>query len=228
MPIFFQQDIDESTKLAIWKIEEEESFFLSQVPLQREITHPHKRLQHLAGRYLLKYLFADFPLELIQIADTRKPYLENEVYHFSISHCGAFAAVIASRVNRVGIDIEKAAEKVNRIRHKFISEEEHKMLDAHDTVFRGVWPPEQNADATLPPLTHSTLTATLIWSCKEAAFKWYGLGGVDFKEHMIIQGIAAKGEWSFESVMCFKKNEELFLAILSIFFDELCLSYVVT
>ena len=32
MPLFFQQDIDDSTKLAIWKIEEEESFF--NVPLQ--------------------------------------------------------------------------------------------------------------------------------------------------------------------------------------------------
>ena len=73
MPLFFQQDIDDTTRLAIWKIEEEEAFF--HVPLQREITHPHKRLQHLAGRYLLKYLFPDFPTELIRIADTRKPFL---------------------------------------------------------------------------------------------------------------------------------------------------------
>ena len=102
MPIFFQQDIDESTRLAIWEIGEEESFFLSQVPLQREITHPHKRLQHLAGRYLLKYLFPDFPVELILIADTRKPYLEDEAYHFSISHCDNYAAVVASKESRVG------------------------------------------------------------------------------------------------------------------------------
>ena len=130
MPIFFQQDIDRSTKLAIWKIKEEASFFLAQVPLQREITHPHKRLQHLAGRYLLNYLFPDFPLQLIQIADTRKPYLEDEAYHFSISHCGNYAAVIVSKENRVGIDIEMATEKVNRIRHKFISGAENKMLNA--------------------------------------------------------------------------------------------------
>ena len=61
MPLFYQQDINEFTRLAVWQIAEEEDFFLQQVPLQREITHPHKRLQQLAGRLLLKEMFPDFP-----------------------------------------------------------------------------------------------------------------------------------------------------------------------
>ncbi len=124
MPIFFQQDIDKDTKLAVWKIEEEESFFLQHVPLQREITHPHKRLQHLAGRYLLQYLFPDFPISLIKIADTRKPFLENEGYHFSISHCGSYAAALVSKTKRVGVDIEVPTHKVEKIKHKFLQDAE--------------------------------------------------------------------------------------------------------
>ena len=112
MPIFYQQDIDTYTRLAIWKLEEAEDFFLKAVPLQREITHPHKRLQHLAGRWLLKYLFPEFPLELIRIADTRKPFLENEIFHFTISHCVDYAAVIVSEKCRVGVDIEIPTQKV--------------------------------------------------------------------------------------------------------------------
>jgi hypothetical protein len=50
MPLVYQQNINASTKLGVWHIEEPEAFFLEQVPLQREITHPNKRLQHLAGR----------------------------------------------------------------------------------------------------------------------------------------------------------------------------------
>ena len=115
MPLFFQHSINATTKLGIWKIEEPESFFLQHVPLQRSITHPHKRLQHLAGRYLLKYFFSDFPHHEILIADTRKPYLPYEQYHFSISHCGSFAAAIVSSTNRIGIDIEIPCEKVERI-----------------------------------------------------------------------------------------------------------------
>ncbi|HEY1021510.1 MAG TPA: hypothetical protein VGE06_04325, partial [Flavisolibacter sp.] len=122
MPIFFQQDIDGDTKLAVWKIEEEERFFT--VPLQREITHPHKRLQHLSGRYLLRYLFPEFPLDLIKIADTRKPYLEDEAFHFSISHCSDYAAAIVSRNKRVGVDIEVPTTKVDRIKKKFLHAEE--------------------------------------------------------------------------------------------------------
>ncbi len=154
MPIFFQQDINEHTKLAVWKIHEEEDFFLQHVPLQRSITHPHKRLQHLAGRYLLKYLFPDFPLKLIQIADTQKPFLEDEAYHFSISHCGNYAAVIVSNEERVGIDIELVSEKVEKIRKKFLTETEWAEAMHH-------W--NQPFEAVVNLLT-------LIWGCKEAVF----------------------------------------------------------
>ena len=122
LSLFYQHNINETTRLAIWKIEEQENFFLQHVPLQREITHAHKRLQHLAARYLLKHLFPDFPYKEILIADTRKPYLQNEQYHFSISHCGDYAAVIVSKGRRVGIDIELVTPKVEKIRHKFLNE----------------------------------------------------------------------------------------------------------
>ena len=168
MPIFFQQDVDVNTRLAIWKIEEEESYFLKHVPLHRDITHPHKRLQHLAGRYLLKYLFPDFPTELIRIADTRKPFLENEVYHFSISHCGDYAAVIASSAHRVGIDIEIPDIKVQRILHKFLHVEEHALLHHHESL----------------------ISSTVLWSAKESMFKWWGRGQVDFSDMLRLTGDA--------------------------------------
>ena len=106
--------------MGVWKIEESEAFFLSRVPLQRNITHPHKRLQHLAGRYLLPCLFANFPHHEIEIADTRKPFLPDEQYHFSISHCGDYAAALVSSTSRVGIDIEMITQRVDKIKHKFL------------------------------------------------------------------------------------------------------------
>lgn len=226
MPIFFQQELNADTRLAIWKIEEEEGFFLRRVPLQREITHPHKRLQHLAGRYLLKQLFPDFPTELIRIADTRKPFLEDEAYHFSISHCLDYAAVAVSRTGRPGVDIELASPKVERIRHKFVSPEE-------EAVLRRCLAPQPvgaGADAGLPGKGEEfgpESQATLLWSAKEAVFKWYGLGGVDFRAHIQLKDISRAGE-HFSSLVLFKKNEDRFLDLHSHFFEELCLSYVIT
>ncbi|WP_018629457.1 4'-phosphopantetheinyl transferase family protein [Niabella aurantiaca] len=165
MSVIFQEEINNSTRLGIWKIEEEPGFFKEKVPVHRAVTHPHKMLQHLAGRFLLQYLFPGFPYHLIQIAETRKPYLPDEAFHFSISHCGDYAAAIVSREQRVGIDIEIPVEKVVSIRHKFMSPSEMELLN---------------------PLSMEEYTQ--VWSAKEAVYKWYGLGKVDFREHIRFTG----------------------------------------
>ena len=136
-----------------------EDFFLKKVPLKRDVSHIQKRLQHLAGRYLLTELFQDFPLEEILIADTRKPYLAGEKYHFSISHFGHYAAAIVSSSSRVGVDVEKASPTIEKIRHKFLSESELVM------AFEGI---EKSG--------HRLRQLTLLWSAKESVFKWYSLG----------------------------------------------------
>jgi phosphopantetheinyl transferase len=206
MPIFYQQDIDTYTRLAIWKLEEAEDFFLKAVPLQREITHPHKRLQHLAGRWLLKYLFPEFPLELIRIADTRKPFLENEIFHFSISHCGDYAAVIVSEKCRVGVDIEIPTHKVERIKHKFLHREELELL-------------KHKGMESIVPLT-------LMWSCKEAVFKWWSYGNVDFSDQIRLLPSDLKVKGSINA--CFIEKESYDLSLHYNLFEDLCLAWVST
>ncbi len=175
MPLVYQQNINDDTKLGLWRIEEPENFFLQFVPLQKKITHPHKRLQHLAGRFLLRKLFPHFPLKLIKIAETRKPFLPGEQYHFSISHCGDYAAVIVSSKYRVGVDVEWPQQKIDIVKHKFMGTKEFtvlKMMDERDELFK----------------------LTMALSIKEAIFKWYGLGQLDFKKHMVIQQLYKEEE----------------------------------
>jgi phosphopantetheinyl transferase len=210
--IFFQHSINDATKLGIWKIEEPESFFLHKVPLKQQVTHPYKRLQHLAGRMLLPELFEDFPLQEIMIADTRKQFLEDEEYHFSISHCGNFAGAIASRENRVGVDIEFVSPRLKGISAKFLTEDESKYLEQWQYL------------STL----HLQMT-TIIWSAKEAIFKWYGAGNVDFRKHMVLDGVIVTGsdEW-IRIPFLFKKHENVSLKVMARTFDGLVLAYVVT
>ncbi|MFZ6023920.1 MAG: 4'-phosphopantetheinyl transferase family protein [Bacteroidota bacterium] len=201
MPLFYQQDINEHTRLAVWKIAEPESFFLETVTLKKEITHPHKRLQHLAGRYLLRYLFPDFPAESIAIADTRKPFLPDEQYHFSISHCGDYAAAIVSHNERVGIDVELLTPRVEKIKHKFLHPDELKMLE----------------NATVDPIT----VLTLLWSAKEAMFKWWGNGEVDFSEALRIYELPEQESGAIST--CFIKQETFPLTLHYHLFDNLTL-----
>ena len=212
MAIFFQQDIDYCTKLGVWKIEEEEDFFLDAVMPQRNVSHPHKKLQHLAGRYLLKFLFPDFPVSLIQIADTRKPFLEDEAYHFSISHCGDFAAAIVSKECRVGLDIEEPTEKVLRILHKFLHPDEKLVLDHWNKTER----------------QHSkTEHCTLLWSAKESMFKWWGRGEVDFSEMLRIDGEMSKEQGMFHGHFM-KDPVDVFFPVHYKIFPQLILTWVKT
>lgn len=209
MALVYQHTINSGTKAGLWRIEEPEDFFLEKVPLKRDVSHPHKRLQHLAGRYLLPTLFEDFPLEEILIADTRKPFLPDEKYHFSISHCGDYAAAIVSSTQRVGVDIEKASDKILRVSHKFLTEREKMLLD------------EQMSAKQLLQLT------SLLWSTKESLFKWYGDGGVDFREHMHIENIEGSDEEG-KLICSFRKHEPLSLTVHYRFLHDLVMSWVVS
>ena len=203
MPLVYQQNINAVTKIGVWHITEGEDYFLQQVPLQRTITHWHKRLQHLAGRLLLKELYPNFPLALIQIADTSKPYLENEPYHFSISHCGDYAAVIVSKAFRVGVDVELKTAKVSGIIPKFLTAEECSLL---------------------PPGTINE-TATLFWSVKESIYKWNSNAGVDFKKHIAIRSIT--GDAGQGIVHCMF-NDIIKLDVHFLHFNDNYLTWVLT
>ncbi|MFN0081117.1 MAG: 4'-phosphopantetheinyl transferase family protein [Ferruginibacter sp.] len=206
MPLIHLQQINAATKVGVWHITEAENFFIKHVPLQRNITHPHKRLQHLAGRFLLLELFPEFPLALIQIADTRKPFLENEAYHFSISHCGHYAAAIVSTKNRVGVDIEIPHEKIERIQHKFLSEAEKNLIGNYD---------------------NNVAMLTMAWSMKEAMFKWYGLGEVDFKKHMQLFSLS-KNDKGYRALCHFAKQDKIELWLENTLIDGNNLSWVIT
>ncbi len=166
MPLFYQQELNSETRIGVWQITEPESFFHGILP-QYAVSHPHKRLQHLAGRHLLRSLYPSFPLELIRVADTRKPFLEDDAFHFSISHCGDFAAAIVSPRHRVGVDIELFTPRVARIQEKFLHADEQ------------AWVRENGAN--------ELELLTLLWNCKEAVFKWWSYGKVDFSEQIRIE-----------------------------------------
>ncbi len=295
MPLFYQHNINGNDKLGVWNIAEDEKFFMQKVPLHRNISHERKRLQHLAGRYLLQYLYPDFPYQLIEIADTHRPFIKNESYHFSISHCGDFAAAIVSQVNRVGVDIELVTPMVERIRFKFLNPDEleftkgtrHEEQDLRQgtrheeqDLRQGTRLEEQDLrqatrheeQGTIEGTRHETQDVpqgemdvhpqtsnlklqtsnpdpqtsnfkpqtlkvkpdsanlewlTMLWSAKEAIYKWYGDGLVDFRKHIHYTGVweqAADG-W-IELSFLFLKEKPVPLKIRCRLFGLLVLSYV--
>ena len=172
------------------------------------LSHPLKKLQHLAGRYLLPLLFADFPNHEIEIADTRKPFLPNEQYHFSISHCKNFAAAIVSSNLRVGIDVEFITPKVEKIKSKFLHASELRFVNSR-------------------PVHEQLQLLTLLWSGKEAMFKWYGKGEVDFSEMMRTFPFEIKKEGVITAVFINEILQQK-LTLNYCLFEELVLVYTLS
>ncbi len=205
MPLFFQHTINEYSKLAVWKITESEDFFFRETGVTPQINNDHKRLQHFAGRYLLKLIEPSFPINKIEILQSKKPHLPEKEFHFSISHCRDFVAVFIS-LQTVGIDIELIDEKVTRIKNKFLSGDEMQLIDGLNDA-------------------NHLKTLTLFWSCKEAMFKWYGKGRVDFKKNLLIKNFHLQNEKGHVQAI-FKKENETSLKIRFCFLNDLCVSWV--
>lgn len=206
MPLFYKHNIDNNTSLAVWHIREPEDFFYKTHLSPREISNPQKKLRHLAGRFLLKILNQEFPINEI-LLDGRRPYLPGNSCFFSISHCGDYAAAILSKERPVGIDVELVTTRIGEIETKFLNERERKIIS------------ESQSELT------QNKKLTSCWSAKESIFKWYAGGEVSFKEDIDISSLSWQNEEGIIRAI-FSKEMNRSLKIPFRFFDELCLTWV--
>lgn len=177
MPIIFQHSTSNRPLLAVWKIAEAADYFSAKVPLNRSIAHPQVQLRHLAARFILDELMPGFPYENIEIAPSGKPFLPGNDVQFSLTHCGDYAAAILSGSGAVGIDLEATGDRIFRIRHKFLSDEEQELLRTTAGL----------SDLQEGPLAAQWLTRA--WSAKESVYKWHGEAGIDFTKDIQLVGI---------------------------------------
>jgi len=205
MPLVYQQNINENTKIGVWHIQETEDFFLEKVTEQYKISHSQKRIQHLAGRYLLQEMEAGLSLKNILLTATGKPILPDESYFFSISHCADYAAVIISTKSNVGIDIQHVVSKIENIKQKYLTEVEMELLSK-----LSISPNEQ---------------FTFAWTIKEAMYKYFDDSGVDFKQHLIITSANVEND-IWVSKTTFNKNNVQQVAPKSIRFNDFFITWV--
>lgn len=99
----------------------------------------------------------------VEYDDKGKPYLLNDPRHISVSHSHDRLAIIVNKSEATGIDIELIRDKVLKIKHKFLRENE--LRDANDDVEK----------------------LLIYWAAKETLYKIYGLKEVDFIEHLLVK-----------------------------------------
>lgn len=182
MPIEMKISDVPEIELSIWKVTELEAYFESKLEMdksEKEIIDKlskRKQLEWLASRYLL-HLMSGRAIRGAFVKDTYgKPHLTNSDYNVSISHSNNHISVIASK-DLVGVDIQTYVNKISRIRHKFVSEDEDLYID------------ESNSNVGLH----------IIWGAKESLYKAYGKRGLGFISNMSVWSLdASKSEGRFK------------------------------
>lgn len=169
MPII-QRFLYEDAEVAVWKIEEPEDFFRQATGLESLIRVDKRRIEFYAGRYLLAHCIPGLHFEDVRIDAIGKPYLAKGDFYFSISHSFPYVAVAIHTQHSVGVDIQVFRKKIIRLGPKFLS---HSEAD---------WAGE------------SVKRTTLLWSAKEAMYKWRGVGGQQFSEQLLVHRVAHEHE----------------------------------
>jgi 4'-phosphopantetheinyl transferase len=213
MPIVFNKNIDDHTILAVWKIQESEAELTAGLQLkQHELDfisslNNGKRLLHwLSTRLLLRTMLQTNDYIDCRMDDHGKPYLVNIDYEISLSHSYEYAAVMISKDKKVGVDIEKMKDKIQLIKHKFLSVEELQQEQLDESV-AGLY---------------------VCWCVKEAIYKWNGRRGLELKKDMFVKAFNLADAGDVEAVVSLPDRKQPLSASYFETSDGYMLAYVMT
>jgi phosphopantetheinyl transferase len=168
MPLYKTIQHNSNTQILIWNITESFEQLNQEVQLNEKNqlrlngmkSEMHQRAFLSIRKLLALAGYSDFDLYYDEFG---KPHLIDEK-HISITHSHHFSAIILSN-ETVGIDIEMQREKILKIAHKFVNDEELERLQKMDT-------------------NDYIKKLTVKWGAKEAIFKIRNEKGISFKDHI--------------------------------------------
>lgn len=207
MAIVYRQRIDDDTEFALWKIEEQADELYRQLQLDEQekafvenISNGKRHLHWLGTRVLLRKMLRTDEYIDCKVDEHGKPYLTTLPYHISLSHSFDYAAVMISKKNPVGIDIEQVKQKVERIAHKFMRPaelayiaEEHKIPQLYaawcvkEAVYKCHGQREVSFmdDIYIEPFTYAPQGEVKATLTKDAVQLKYDVGYMEYEDYMI-------------------------------------------
>jgi 4'-phosphopantetheinyl transferase len=153
--IIYQKDISDHARLAVWKISESNRELLDILEKSGGSSDglSSVKLEKRQREWLITQILLDLMArgKTLTYLENGKPMLSHNL-HLSLSHCGEMAGLVVSD-KPVGLDIQGVDEKLFRIKNKFCHPSELKNLPDGPTCLEHL---------------------TVLWSVKEAVFKFFG------------------------------------------------------
>ena len=172
MPLYKIEKINNSRFLGLWHIQESYDYLFEalksktdEYSLLNTFRHEHKKMEWLAGRLTLMAMCEQLNLPYHGVIKNEhgKPFLKNSSVEISLSHSYPYVSILLDLQEDVGIDLEQKKEKLIRVQHKFLDENE-----------------VEDADNSLEKLG-------VYWCAKEALYKIYSSKNLSFKDHIRVE-----------------------------------------
>ncbi len=186
MALAYHKKIDQYTSFAIWKIEETAEDLLKQLQLKEHerayletLSNGKRNMHWLSTRVLLRRMMDTDDYIDCRVDSNGKPYLSNFPHFISLSHSYDYAAVMVSKNQAVGIDIELIKDKIGRIAGKFMNRKELDFIGSEDRI--------------------EHLYAC--WCAKEAIYKLHGKKNVSFLDNIRLMPFKYEGRGSFDGLL---------------------------
>ncbi len=184
MPLLSVRSINEETCLGIWKVTETEQWFVQNISLSESLKatlsnykSESRRIEVLATYALLQTLTNDNTATITHNS-SGKPFSSHGF--ISISHTKGYVALILSTNKQVSVDVEYISNRVEKIRHKFLREDE---------------------------TPNSLPTLLLHWTAKETLYKYASECDLSFSEMRVLPfGLQNKGIFYIENLKLHTKH----------------------
>jgi len=184
MPLTFLENINTDTAIGLWKITESPEDLMARLQLKEHelkllssLSKEKRNLHWLATRVLLRKMLNTNQYIDCQADENGKPILINHPHHISLSHSYEYAAVMVSKTKKVGIDIEIIKEKIERVKNKFLNNQELSFI---------------NPD-------HQIEQLYVCWCAKEALYKLNGKKETSFKNHIHLEDFVYREKGSLSA-----------------------------
>lgn len=145
---------------------------------------PKRELEKAGSQFLLKEMLKKEAFELNYTA-VNKPFLKGRTEHISISHSHDKLVIIINEKENTGIDIELIRDKILKIQHKFLNQNEVNFT-------------KNNVEKLIT-----------VWAAKEAMYKVYGLKEVDFRTNLFVEEFEGAVIFGKIDIGSFKKRYQL-------------------
>lgn len=213
MGIYYSRKFDNGAELAVWEVTETEEELLARCGLSDEereeldlTKNPQRRKERLAVRALLHHLF---PKERVYLGyyDNGRPYLQNSIVEISISHTERFTCIFTHPELSLGVDIESL--------HRNFSAVERRVLHPEEVDFLSDKAPVRK------------LQLAILWSAKEALYKYMSRSEVDFSEQIRIEHFTPRDSGKLDAVFYEKDGEKIVFDLEYMILDDHIMVWVI-